>query len=274
MIIYIRKKLVFFLFFDIIILLKEGIYMDQSMEFMACIEQYSQQNQLSKMQVKKLQLVIEYFCTDITYQELSKKYNCGLSTVKRAMKDELVKEVFGEGFYSLLKGKSHDRKQAARTGVEKKTITLEECSFDEDKLLELNIIKNDELTDFSAREIKILETCLLLLKNAEKGYDFIAKKIGKSKATVSYYLNDEHLEELLKEEFYLEIKKILNKKTPAPSRLISEKKDIVNKILYYLEKENLVSNRQIARNLQIDNHTLSMYLNDNYLKELKERRKK
>ncbi len=250
--------------------------MDQSMnnEFMDCIERYSQQNLLSKMQLKKLQLVVEYFCTDITYQELSEKYNCSLSTVKRAMKDELVKAVFGENFCSSLKEKSHERKQAARTGIEKRTITLEDCSFDEDKLLELNIIKNDELNYFSAKEIKILEACLLFLKHSEKGYDFIAKKLGKSKATVSDYLNDEHLERLLKPIYYQEIREMLNKKIPAPSRLISEKKAVINEILYYLEEGNFVSNRQTAHDLQMDSHTLSMYFKDSYFKELKERRKK
>lgn len=238
------------------------------------IEQYNQKHPLSKMQLEKLRLVVEYFCTDITYQDLSKKYNCSLSTVKRAMKDDLVKEVLGNDFFKLLKERSLSHKQNARHFIEKRTINLESCFFDKTKLFELNIIKNDDLNLFSQKEIKILETCLLFLKNgAEKGYEFIASRIGKSKTTVSCYLNDESLFVLLKPVFYNEIKRMLQEKTPAPSRLIQVKKEKINKILDYTEKNKNSSLRQISRDIQIDIRTLSLYLNDDYLMEIKERRK-
>lgn len=244
-------------------------------KLMDCIEKYDQEHSLSKIQLTKLNLVIEYFFTDITYQELAQKHQCSISTVKRAMKDDMIKQVFGEEFYTLLKGRSFHRKQKARIGVEKRTISLESSFFDPEQLLELRIIKNDDLNYFSAKEIKILETCLLFLKNgSEKGYSFIAEKIGKSKTTISYYLNDENLSYLLKDVFYKEIKRMLKQKTPAPSRLIFEKRETIYKILNYLEKETFVSIRRMASDLQIDNSTLNMYLNDDYFHELKERRKK
>lgn len=239
------------------------------------VNNYNQNNTLSKTERLRLELVIEYFCSDMTYNQLAETFECSISTIKRAVNDNIIEVVLGKNFVKLLKEKTLNKKQHAYENVERKKMNLELYVTNKEELLELSIIKNEEIERITEKEFKMLQASLLFLKyGTEKGYSFIAKKIGKSKAMISYYLNDENLKNLLKEVFYLEIKKMLKEKQPAPSRLIQEKKEKIYTILNYIENNDQTTLRSMGKELGIDIRTLSMYLNDEYFNELKEKKNK
>ena len=137
-----------------------------------------------------------------------------------------------------------------------------------------NIVKKTGATITTEKQLNILKTVLYYIEN-DCSYKEISDKLGFSKATISLYLNDENLESLIKEEYYIEIKNRLQSKTPAPSKSISIKKaklmDIINyikNISYDIDTLDELSVRKMSRELGIDYSTLMIYLNDDYFKEL------
>lgn len=225
---------------------------------------------INKNARNKLIIAINYYYNDLTYEQLAVQCHVSVMTVRRAMDDEIIKEIMGKSFFNELKQKRANKK---RTAYQKRgLIDMDKLTTEE--LLLFNIVKKTGATITTEKQLNILKTVLYYIEN-NCSYKEISDKLGFSKATISLYLNDENLESLIKEEYYIEIKNRLQSKTPAPSKSISIKKaklmDIINyikNISYDIDTLDELSVRKMSRELGIDYSTLMIYLNDDYFKEL------
>lgn len=232
------------------------------------VEKLFQKNVISKLSRDRLIIAIDYYYSDVTYENLALKYRCGVKKIKLAMNDPIVEEIMGEEFFQKLKQKKNTHKH------NKEKVVVE--TFSKEHLELMKKIENPEIGAKTPRELNMLKAAMYYIKHdGNCSYKEIAEFVGCSKSSISLYFNDENLKKILKEEYYIQIKISLESKTPAPSKSITSKKQVLQKMINYIKSisydtSNLdeLSMRKMSRELSVDYLTLKDYLNDNLFQEM------
>ena len=208
----------------------------------------------------KCQIIIDYLFDDVSYDDLVKKYYVSRATVRRALKEK-AKFYFGEQIESLLteKGKKNRDKSD-------KTRKYEIKQVEDVNLYNAKEILKEDILELSTKDIQIVFFAYLFLGGMT--YKDISELFGICKATISNDLNSERVKELLKDKYYKKLKDRLMLLTPAPSRSISEKKEMLLQMIEYIKNTDNLSIRKMCRDLDMDFNTAKAYLNDPFYNEL------
>ena len=208
----------------------------------------------------KCQIIIDYLFENVSYDDLAKKYFVSRATVRRALKEK-AKFYFGEQIESLLieKGKNNRDKSD-------KTRKYEIKKVEDVNLYSAKEILKEDILELSTKDIQIVFSTYLFLEGMT--YKDISELFAVCKATISNDLNSERVRQLLKEEYYQKLKDRLIILTPAPSRSISEKKEMLLQMIEYIKNIDNLSIRKMCRDLDMDFNTAKAYLTDPFYNEL------
>ncbi len=140
---------------------------------------------------KRLNIAIYYFCHDVTIKQIEDMYEVSREVVRGVLHNPRISNYLGEEFYDLLQKKCKTRKREAYK--RRNLLNLEILS--EEELLTIQIVKRENVSITTKRELKMLRTAILYLANYS--YSQISSILGYSKAAISGYLTDEHLKEFI-----------------------------------------------------------------------------
>ncbi|MCI8547595.1 MAG: hypothetical protein HFJ38_01760 [Bacilli bacterium] len=218
---------------------------------------------------KRLNIAIYYFCHDVTIKQIEDMYEVSREVVRGVLHNPRISNYLGEEFYDLLQKKCKTRKREAYK--RRNLLNLEILS--EEELLTIQIVKRENVSITTKRELKMLRTAILYLANCS--YSQISSILGYSKAAISGYLTDEHLKELLQDNYYRIILEQLSDRKPAASCSIVDKKERIIQFIQFIGESNLtlevlksMNVYALAKQFGIASSSMQYYLNDSYFEEL------
>ncbi|MCI8547345.1 MAG: hypothetical protein HFJ38_00500 [Bacilli bacterium] len=219
---------------------------------------------------KKLRIAIHFYYHDVCYRELEKIYKTSTHFIHQSIHGDLVERFLGEEFYNLLQDKirSHNRNTRGIGAL------FAIKSLSDEELLSISIVKNVNTEIHTVRELKMMKTSILYLEKSLT-YTQMASILGYSKSSIGNYLTSEHLQDLLREEYYNFIIQKLSDKYSVLSSDLATKKEKLVQLLQFIEKEqfSLEELRKIdfysfASQFDIDSSFIYSYFNTTYFEEL------
>lgn len=204
--------------------------------------------------------LIKNLVSDIMNTRLSKETilirNCISDTTydKIISNDELLDSMFGKGFAQILRNRIKQN-SIVRLSVPRNMYIIEEKD-------EINITKNNVtyLDEYNFKRMKII--CSYLKNNCD--IDVVVSEKNLFPISIVNSILDKKNELYLKPDFYILIQKLGTLEKIRLTGSITERKEIVNNIVGYLEKNNydidLVSNE-----LEIPISILKKYLNQSFI---------